>query len=312
MRTDNSPGIPADFGLVLLRGLRNSKLVRLGVNFPPNMKKLQKSLSNAILRILRPLARVMLRHGMAYGTFAELARRAFVEEGFDHMQRAGKRPTVSGVSALTGLTRKETKALRENVHIDAEKSAERYNRAIRVISGWVNDSTFHTESGEPAELPFDGSTISFSSLVKKYSGDIPPVAMLSVLETSQNVTVENGTVALKERAYIPVSTSVDKINILGTDVAELISTIGHNLEAEPAKRLFQRKVSNTAVSAEALDKFRELSNRKSQQLLEEYHTWLSSHEVDTESPDTGQTGYVAVGIYYTEQLLEKESRHEPE
>jgi len=271
---------------------------------------LQDSFSHAILRLLRPLARLLLSHGMAYGTFAELARKAFVEEGFDQLQRSGKRPTVSSVSALTGLTRKETKLLRESSPIGNEKSAQRYSRAIRVISGWVNDSQFHDEKGDPAALPFEGAELSFSSLVKKYSGDIPPVAMLSVLETSQNVIAEGGSIILKERAYIPMSTPIDKINILGADVAELIGTIGHNLEVEPAHRFFQRKVSNTAVRPDAMEKFRELSNRKSQELLEEYHAWLSLNEVDAKSDDADQIGYVAVGIYYTEQLISKDPDNE--
>ena len=38
-----------------------------------------------------------------------------------------------------------------------------------------------------------------------------------------------------------------------------------------------------------MEKFRELSNRKSQELLEEYHAWLSAHEVDAESDDADQT-----------------------
>lgn len=271
---------------------------------------LQDALSHAILRVLRPLARLMLKHGMAYGTFAELARRAFVDEGHDHLQRSGKRPTISGVSALTGLTRKETKHLRETSHTDSEKSARRYSRAIRVISGWVNDPDYHDDNGEPAALPFEGEGTSFSSLVKQYSGDIPPVAMLSVLETSQNVAASDGHIYLRERAYIPMSTPVDKINILGTDVAELIATIGHNLEADPDQRFFQRKVSNTAVSAAAVSEFRKLSNQKSQELLEEYHAWLSSHEDDGNAADADQIGYIAVGIYYTEQLSPKEPHHD--
>jgi hypothetical protein len=274
---------------------------------------LQDALSSAILRLLRPLARLMLKHGMAYGTFAELARKAFVEEGFDHLEQSGKRPTVSSVSALTGLTRKETKYLRESSPIGNEESAQRYSRAIRVISGWVNDSQFHDEKGDPAILPFEGAGTSFSALVKKYSGDIPPMAMLTVLETSQSVIAEGGSIILKERAYIPMATPIDKINILGADVAELIGTIGHNLEAEPAQRFFQRKVSNTAVRPDAMEIFRELSNRKSQELLEEYHAWLSAHEVDAGSDDhdADQTVYVAVGIYYTEQLNPKDSNNEP-
>jgi hypothetical protein len=136
------------------------------------------------------------------------------------------------------------------------------------------------------------------------------MAMLSVLETSQNVIADGGSIILKERAYIPMATPIDKIHILGADVAELIGTIGHNIEVDPAQRFFQRKVSHSAVSADAIDKFRELSNRKSQELLEEYHAWLSLHEVDADSDDSDETGYVAVGIYYTEQLKSKDPNNE--
>jgi len=274
------------------------------------MDKIHKALSNAVLRLLRPLARIMLQHGMAYGTFAELARRAFVEEGFRQLERTGKRPTVSGVSALTGLTRKETKALRDGNNNDIEKSAERYNRAIRVIGGWVNDKQFHTARGEPADLPFDGGDASFCALVKKYSGDIPPVAMLTVLQGSQNVEVNDNTVVLREHAYIPTSTPIEKINILGADVAELIGTIGHNLDPASTQRWFQRKVSNSAISADAIDQFRTLSSRKSQELLEEYLAWLSTHETDTERDDAAPAGYVAIGIYYSERLSTEEPHHE--
>jgi len=270
----------------------------------------QDALSAALLRLLRPLVRVILNHGMAYGTFAEVARKAFVEEGFEQLRRAGKRPTISGVSALTGLTRKDTKDLNGGEPLNGEKSAQRYNRAIRVISGWVNDGRFHDQHGEPAELPFDGLDASFSALVKKYSGDIPPAAMLSVLESGQNVHVADGIIQLVHRAYIPMSTPVDKLNILGTDVAELIGTIGHNLEVEPGERFFQRKVSNKAVRVDAIGKFRELSNQKSQELLEDYHAWLSSHEVEEGDDDQDQVGYVAIGIYYTERLRSEESPHE--
>ena len=93
-------------------------------------------------------------------------------------------------------------------------------------------------------------------------------------------------------------------------MAELIGTIGHNLEVDPAQRFFQRKVSNRAVRVDEMGTFRELSTRKSQELLEDYHAWLSSHEVDENDGDSDQVGYVAVGIYYTEQILPKEPPHE--
>lgn len=263
-------------------------------------------LSHAVLRLLRPLARVLLSHGMAYGAFAELARRAFVEEGFLLIERSGKRPTVSAVSAITGMTRKEVRRLREEP-LDANgEAAQRYSRAIRVISGWLSDAEFCNADGEPAALPQDGESGSFTALVKRYSGDIPPAAMLSTLQVSNNVVMEDGRVVLKERAYIPMATPADKINILGRDVGELIHTIGHNLEARPGERFFQRKVSNASVATHALNEFRALSNRKSQELLEDYHAWLSRHQVDEQQAPADGTAYVAVGIYYIE-LSEQES-----
>ncbi len=271
-------------------------------------KSIQQAISAATLRILRQLARVMLNHGIAYGVFAELARKAFVEEGYLHLEKSRQRQTVSGVSALTGLTRKETKRLREQSPDENPDSGHRYHRAIRVISGWINDPLFQDDKGEPAVLPLEGDQGSFSALVKAYSGDIPVAAMLSLLEHSDNVEQAEGRIKLIERAYLPMNTPVDKIDILGTDVAELLATINHNLLAPPGDRFFQRKVSNILVRSEAVDEFRRLSNRKSQELLEEYHQWLSANEVDiAKDPDANKT-YVAVGIYYTEHAGQEDEK----
>lgn len=259
-----------------------------------------QALSAAILNLLRPLVRVLLRHGMAYGSFAELARKAYVEEGFTYIKETGKRPTVSSVSALTGLTRKETKRLRELDLVDDVSSFQRYNRAIRVVSGWINDPRFQTGAGAPAVLPMEGEQGSFSTLVKEYSGDIPPAAMLSVLQDSSTVVAGEHGVTLHARAYVPSATPAEKLKILGTDVAELIATIGHNLEAEPAERHFQRKVSNVLVNPDAVPGFREFSTRKSQMLLEEYHAWLADNEIDPEQNAETDPHYVAVGIFYTD------------
>ena len=52
--------------------------------------------------------------------------------------------------------------------------------------------------------------------------------------------------------------------------------------------------------------FRKLSDRQSQQLLEEYHEWLTSHEIDPAENDALQPVQVAVGIYYSEQSPDEE------
>ncbi len=242
----------------------------------------------------------MLRHGMAYGEFAELAKKAFVDEASLKLAADGKRPTVSGVSALTGLTRKEAKRLQDADPESEAEATERYNRAIRVLSGWATDPKFLNEKGDPRPLPIDDRKAGFAALVKEFSGDIPVAAMLSVLESSGNILVQNNEVVLLDRAYIPTDTPADKINILGTDVAELVDTIGHNLSCPHEDLRFQRKVSNTCLRADAVAAFRKLSNEKSQELLEDYDQWLSENEAHHDGEPDTPCIYVAVGIYYTE------------
>ena len=266
-----------------------------GIIIPIMDMQVHQSLHQAVLKLLRPLVGVLLNHGVSHGAFAELGRQAFVEEGFAHMARGGNRPTVSGVAALTGLSRKEVKRLNEADDDALSAAVQRRNRAIQVLSGWVNDAEFQV-AGKPSRLMLDGAKVTFADLVKRYSGDITPAAMLSLLQGSGNVRIEDGYAILEKRAYIPMATPLDRLNILGTDAGELIETIGHNMMASPEDRLFQRKVSNALVRKDALPEFRELSNRRSQELLEEYDAWLSEHEASGQ--DESEVAYVAVGIYY--------------
>ncbi len=259
---------------------------------------IHEALHQTVLKLLRPLVRVLLNHGVSHAAFSEMSRQAFVNEGFAHMARNAKRPTASGVAALTGLSRKEVKRLNESDVGALSEAVQRRNRAIRVISGWVNDPDF-LRASKPATLKLEGEQAGFAELVKRYSGDITPAAMLSLLEESGNVEVDGGKVTLKKKAYIPMETPLDRLNILGTDTGELIETIGHNMMAAPADRLFQRKVSNALVRRDVLAEFREFSNRRSQELLEEYDAWLSEREVKNQ--DEEEAAYVAVGIYYVEQ-----------
>lgn len=269
---------------------------------------LHSSLGQAVSVLFRPLAKVLIRNGIAWGTFAEWAKKVYVDVAFEEFAEPGKKQTISKVSALTGLFRRETKRLRELPKDPDGAATERYNRAVRVISGWLNDSEYHDKQGMPASLCVEGREPSFSSLVRKYSGDIPTQAMLSVLRTAGVVEEDSdGLIKLIQSAYIPGSDPIEKLSILGTDVAELIATIDHNLTAKPEELFFQRKVSNPVVLTHAVPQFREISSKKAQALLEELDKWLSKHEAPDGDSNT-QTRYVSLGIYYSEHPQSKEDQ----
>ena len=261
-----------------------------------------KMLTAAIGQILRPLARILLRNGIACGSFEEMVRKAYVEEAFAQARRNNTKPTISSVSAETGLSRKEVKRLTETELGDSQNTEQKYNRAIRVISGWLNDPQFAYEEGNPRALSLDSSESSFADLIKQYSGDIPTKAMLNLLEASNCVEIKDGLVHLVRNAYVPGNDSEEITRILGKDTSQLVNTIDHNLTADEKSKWFQRKVSNPRVRADALPGFREFSRKRSQILLEELDAWLSQNEADEEA----ESRYASMSIYYFEKDSDEE------
>ena len=266
-------------------------------------EKIQQTLSAAVLSLLKPLVRVLLRNGIAYGSFAELAKKIYVDVAFDEFAPDKKKQTISRVSALTGLTRKEVKRLHELDGEDYEASQERYNRAVRVISGWMNDRRFLDVKGKPAVLSLEKGNKSFALLVRDYSGDIPVRAMLAMLEEAGSVSNTKDRVRLVRHAYVPAGDDQEKIRILGTDVSELIATIDHNLTAAPEQLLFQRKVAYEAINPDSLVKLKKLSFARAQSLLERLDREYAKHE---QTEDAGEGVSISLGIYYNEQKSPEE------
>jgi len=273
-------------------------------NIIPNMTDETNSvLLAALIKILRPLIRILLRNGVPCGVLEELTRWLYVDTAAREGEIPGRKLSNSRLAILTGLSRKEVQRLKEIAVPQSPASSDRYNRAARVISGWHRDHTFANNDGLPRALAFDSGEHSFAELAKKYSGDIPARAILDELLHAGAVhKQEDGTIIPIARAYIPKTLISEKLDILGTDVADLITTIGKNLSKDSAAPLFQRKVFYDNVPAEVVPEFRQISASQSQELLEKLDGWLAAHDRDL-NPHQQGTGRkrVGIGIYYFEE-----------
>lgn len=272
---------------------------------------LNKALRAAVLRVLRPLIRILLRNGVSYGSFADMAKWVYVDLASSEFGIEGRKQTISRVSVITGLNRKEVSRVQALDPPDDSEAERHYNRAARVITGWLRDEQYTDDKGAPLALPFDGSAHSFSALVKQHSGDMPARAVLDELLRVGAVKRDDTGISLQARAYIPQTGEADKLHILGSDVAQLIHTIDHNLQHGEIEPRYQRKVYYDNLPDEAMPKLRELSREKSQQLLEELNDWMAKHDRDI-NPDSGGTGRkeASIGIYYYEHEVPEEKRDE--
>jgi hypothetical protein len=285
------------------------------------LSKAARTLDAAVLKVMRALFRVLLRHSMSYTAFDELARRAYVEVAMKDFAIEGKKPTISRASILSGLTRKEVRRLlsipADGGAGDGAEGAERYNRAARVITGWVRDADFLDSTGAPRALPFEGAH-GFAELVRRHSGDMPARAVLDELHRVGAVHLhEDQHLQLSTRAYVPITSPSDKLEILGLDVQQLIATIDHNIEQGASDPRFQRKVMYESIAQSDLRPFRRYSATHAQALLERFDRWLNARHiaettaVQGAATDAGPRMRVGVGIYYFEEPTTPQNQGEP-
>lgn len=267
----------------------------------PNMNT-ANILNRVVRRLLYPLVRVLLRHGMPYAAFAELARAVYVDVALREFEIPGRKQTVSRVAVLTGLTRKEVLRLMRMTDASEAAPTARPHRIERVVSGWVRDHAF-TAAGEPAVLPLDGAGATFEELVRRYSGDMTPRAVLDELvRVGVAEQLDDGRVRLLRRAYIPGGDEVEKLPILGADVRDLITTIDHNLFVPPAEAWLQRSVAYDNLPEEYVRRLRAAVTRDGQDFLERWDRELASHDRDVNSSVEGSGRMRAViGVYYLEE-----------
>jgi hypothetical protein len=269
--------------------------------------RVQVAVNAAVMKLLRPLCRLLLRYHVPFGAFEEIAKHVYVQTALEDFAIPGRKPTLSRASILTGLTRKDVQRLVAEPFPERAAAEDSYNRAARVLTGWARDPDFHGPDGAPTPLVLQDGERSFAELVRRHSGDMPARAVLDELLNVGAVRQRDsdGRLELVQRAYVPQGGEVQKLTILGTDVADLIATIDHNLEHGTDDPRFQRKVMYRRMPAGVRPAFRKLSATEAQALLERMDRWLAARDTGEAADDAEATDpawvRMGLGIYYFEE-----------
>lgn len=275
----------------------------------PMSTDLTHAISAAVKRLLYPLVRILLRQGIPFGAFSDLAKQVYVDVADREFGIDGRKQTISRVAIITGLTRKEVSRVQGLPVANDAAIISRYNRAARVVAGWRRDTAFSDANGKPLDLALEAhdakapsGTPGFSELVQRFSGDVPVRAVLDELKRIGTIEVtDDQRVRLLTRAYVPNGSEVEKIGILGTDVADLLYSITHNIQHPDAPPYFQRKVSYDNLPATALEELKPLVDKHAQALLEDFDRFLADRDRDVNPAASGCGRHRAgVGIYYFE------------
>jgi Family of unknown function (DUF6502) len=267
----------------------------------------ESDLGQACLRLLRPLARIMLRHGLSTYDFSRMANIAFIRAAGDILREQGKPVSFSRVSAITGLHRHVVSDIVKSSGAGGTENPNdkdyRRNRLARVLAGWYESPRYTDGDGRPLELPGDGPQPSFASLVHEFSGDIYPGIVLDELMEVGAVAVQaDGSVRALTRRYTSGGAEPAALQHLGSVARDIFSTLEHNLANPPERRHYDDSVVTLHLDRDALPLFRRLLRERGAAFLEDIEGWVAEHE----KPDAEGTARAGVIVQmFVDQEPEK-------
>ena len=258
------------------------------------------------LRLLRPLARIMLRHGLSTYEFSKIANIAFIQAAQDILHEQGKSSSFSRVSTITGLHRHVVSEIARSAEANqgelaADKDYQR-NRLARVLSGWFEDPKYTDSDGRPLVLPADGPAPSFAELVRTFSGDIYPKIILDeLLRVGAVRALKDGSLRAVARRYTLGGADPAALKHLGIAARDLLCTLEHNIAAPGDSRLFDDSVVSVRLDSSSIPLLRHLVRRRAASFLEDVEGWLSEHEASQEA------GSVRTGVM-VQMFIDPESQ----
>ena len=138
---------------------------------------------DAVLRALKPAARLLLQNGVSYGAFATALKRVFLDAAQDELNARGMARTDSAITLLSGVHRRDVRTLLRNAppEIDSEQRAP-LSMASEVAARWLSQRPWLGDDQQPRMLPRGVVDDGFDALVASVSSDIRPRALLDELK----------------------------------------------------------------------------------------------------------------------------------
>lgn len=251
-------------------------------------------LANALYAVLRPLARIAIRHGLTSRDFHDIVKKAFVDVAREEFGLRGRPTNKSRVATLSGLTRVEVARLIELGQSTPPRELGSRHPLNRVVMRWLQPP-WCDDAGQPRDLSVHGAGPSFSDLVRDVGCDLPYQTLLRELARLQIVAMQGEGVSLVKRAFVPGGgDEADRLPFLGENASALLDTIDHNLRASNGARRFERKVVFPGLDSAGLAALQRIAATEGQQLLERINAELAPHAAGQDGPSKRMTG---LGLY---------------
>ena len=208
-----------------------------------------------VLRVMRPLARWLVRVGVGHKALAEALKPVFLEAARAEMQRSQLHETDSGLSLLAGLHRKDVRAL--GLQLPSGLPPDRPGHATpaqTLVSRWLAEDL-------PQLLPLSGDAPSFDSLARTVSIDFHPRTLLRELVRLGVATETEGGVQLRREAFVPDRRLDEAARLMSESVADHLAAGVHNLTDDGPVRFLEQSVFADRLTEASIRELEALGNK---------------------------------------------------
>jgi hypothetical protein len=260
----------------------------------------QALFARAVAGMLRPLVKALIANGVTLGTMHRALKQLYVEVAEDEFRLAGKPPTDSRVAVLTGVHRKDVRALRAARTAPAAEAPHRSPTVIATVLGrWLADPATTDADGRPLPLPRQAAAgPSFDALAASVSRDVRPRTLLDEMARQGLVTVDpDGRVRL-DPAAVAGSADIDtRARFFAANLGDHMAAATENLLAPPgAAPFFERAVFYNRLSADSAGALEAEGRTLGTRLLETVNrAAFARQQADAADPAAGAR--IRVGVY---------------
>ncbi|RMG34116.1 MAG: hypothetical protein D6720_10125 [Gammaproteobacteria bacterium] len=251
-----------------------------------------------VRRVLRPLARLMIRHGITLPAIVELLKQVMVDVAIHDFPVEGKRTTDSRISVLTGVHRKDVKRFRE-MGFRRNDVPKRVSVGMQLVNAWMTAPGWQDEEGHPLVLPRDSKIEGekdFDMLANQISSDVRPRAILDELLRVGVVVLEEDRVRLVTEAFVPTESEAEKLYYFEQAAYAHLMAGVRNLEGHQPS-YFDRVVQYHSIPPEALPAIRAILEDDGMTLLKKINRRASA----AKDSSAGEPRFLAVGLYYYDE-----------
>jgi Family of unknown function (DUF6502) len=228
------------------------------------------ALVKALRQVLRPLARLMVSHGITLPYLTEMLKSILVEVVDKDFRIDAKPATDSRISLLSGVHRKDVNRLRREKSDLQEKMPPSVSLGAQLVAQWLGNTLYADAAGQPKRLPryiSEGGAVSFEALVSGINSDIRSRVVLDEWLRLGIVHIDDERlVCLNTQAFIPAKGFDEKAFYFGHNLHDHASAATHNLLGQLPPFL-DRSVHYTNLSKETIDKLTTQSEELGMQAL---------------------------------------------